>query len=107
MLIGRGEDYAWTLTSAGADIIDTYAETLCGGSKAQVRVQGQVPAMEKVDAGTITKGGKSVTVDFCRTVHGPVVGYAKDARHEQAGGAVAASARATGARRSTSSSTSR
>ncbi len=33
MLIGRGADYAWSLTSAGADIIDTYAEKLCGGSR--------------------------------------------------------------------------
>ena len=32
MLIGRGEDFATTLTSASGDIIDQYAETLCGGS---------------------------------------------------------------------------
>ncbi|MBV8951971.1 MAG: penicillin acylase family protein, partial [Actinobacteria bacterium] len=32
ILIGRGPDYAWSLTSAGLDIIDTYVETLCGGS---------------------------------------------------------------------------
>ena len=33
--------------------------------------------MESVDAGTISKGGKSVHVTFRRTVHGPVYGYAK------------------------------
>ena len=43
MLIGRGADFAWTLTSAGGDIIDQYAETLCGGSDTQVPVQGPVP----------------------------------------------------------------
>jgi acyl-homoserine lactone acylase PvdQ len=34
--LGRGRDYAWSATSAGQDIIDTYAMTLCepGGGKA-------------------------------------------------------------------------
>jgi acyl-homoserine lactone acylase PvdQ len=77
MLIGRGEDYAWTLTSAAGDIIDTYAETLCGGSKVRYLYKGKCRAMESVDAGTISKGGKSVHVKFRRTVHGPVYGYAK------------------------------
>ncbi len=29
VLLGRGEDYAWSATSAGQDIIDTFAEKLC------------------------------------------------------------------------------
>jgi len=78
MLIGRGADYAWTLTSAGADIIDTYAETLCGGSTRRYRYKGTCRAMEKVAAGTIAKGGKTVQATFYRTVHGPVAGYAVD-----------------------------
>ena len=78
MLIGRGADYAWTLTSAGADIIDTYAETLCGGSTRRYRYEGTCRAMEKVAAGTIAKGGKTVQATFYRTVHGPVAGYAVD-----------------------------
>jgi acyl-homoserine lactone acylase PvdQ len=77
MLIGRGQDYAWTLTSADGDIIDTYAEQLCGGSKVRYRYKGKCRAMESVDAGTISKGGKSVHVTFRRTVHGSVIGYAK------------------------------
>lgn len=28
-LLGRGQDYSWSATSAGQDIIDTYAVTLC------------------------------------------------------------------------------
>src|SRR3954454_7323588 len=35
VLLGRGQDYAWSATSAGQDIIDTFAEKLCepgGGS---------------------------------------------------------------------------
>jgi acyl-homoserine lactone acylase PvdQ len=78
MLIGRGADYAWSLTSAGADIIDTYAERLCGGSKVKYSYKGKCLKMEKVDAGTIDKGGKTTKAVFYRTVHGPVVGYATD-----------------------------
>ena len=77
MLIGRGQDYAWTLTSADGDIIDTYAETLCGGSKVRYSYRGHCVRMQTVDAGTISKGGKRVHVTFRRTVHGPVIGYAK------------------------------
>ena len=78
MLIGHGTNYAWSLTSAGADIIDTYAERLCGGSKTKYQWKGKCKSMEKVDAGTLSKDGKTVKVTFWRTVHGPVMGYAKD-----------------------------
>ena len=77
MLIGRSEKYAWSLTSAGNDIIDTYAETLCGGSKYKYEFKGKCKPMEKVNGGTISKGGKTTKVVFYRTVHGPVHGYAK------------------------------
>jgi acyl-homoserine lactone acylase PvdQ len=77
MLIGRGQDYAWTLTSADGDIIDSYAETPCGGSRIRYRYKGTCRRMQTVDAGTISKAGKSVHVTFRRTVHGPVIGYAK------------------------------
>src|SRR3954447_22794940 len=78
MLIGHGANYAWSLTSAGADIIDTYAERLCGGSKTKYTYKGKCRSMEKIDAGTITKGASKVKATFYRTVHGPVIGYAKD-----------------------------
>ena len=77
MLIGRSEKYAWSLTSAGNDIIDTYAETLCGGSKYKYEFKGKCKPMEKVNGGTISKGGKTTNVVFYRTVHGSVYGYAK------------------------------
>jgi acyl-homoserine lactone acylase PvdQ len=32
--LGRGQDYAWSATSAGQDITDTYAVELCGGINA-------------------------------------------------------------------------
>ena len=73
MLIGRGEDFGWTLTSAGADIIDTYVETLCGGSDLKYLYKGRCRDMERFDAGSLN--GKEIV--FYRTVHGPVTGYAK------------------------------
>jgi acyl-homoserine lactone acylase PvdQ len=77
LLIGRGENFAWTLTSAGADIIDTYAEKLCGGSRTRYVHKGKCRRMETVRAGSISKGGTTVKVSFRRTVHGPVIGYAR------------------------------
>lgn len=72
MLIGRGRDFATTLTSASGDIIDQYAVRLCGGSDRMYRFRGRCRAMERFDAGTL--GGEPVR--FLRTVHGPVVGRA-------------------------------
>ena len=77
MLIGRAAKYAWSLTSAGNDIVDTYAETLCGGSKYKYEFKGKCKSMEKVNGGTISRGGKTTNVVFYRTVHGSVYGYAK------------------------------
>ena len=77
MLIGRGTNFAWTLTTPEVDIVDTYAERLCGGSRTRYRYQGRCRRMRTVRAGTIAKGGESVNVKFRRTVHGPVVGYAR------------------------------
>ena len=72
VLIGRGEDFAHTLTSASGDIIDQFAETLCNGSDTMYVYKGTCTPMEHFDAGTLD--GKPVS--FNRTVHGPVVGYA-------------------------------
>ncbi len=72
LLIGRGPDFATTLTSSDGDIIDQYAETLCGGSDTKYLYKGQCLDMGHFDAGTL--GGKPVA--FNTTVHGPVVGYA-------------------------------
>ena len=72
MLIGRGQDFATTLTSASGDVIDQYVERLCGGSDERYRYRGECLAMGHFHAGTL--GGESV--DFLTTVHGPVVGYA-------------------------------
>jgi acyl-homoserine lactone acylase PvdQ len=53
--MGRGQDYSWSATSAGQDIIDTYAVTLCepgGGtpttSSRSYLFHGQCTAMEPI-----------------------------------------------------------
>ena len=72
VLIGRGEDFAHTLTSASGDIIDQFVEKLCNGSDTMYQYKGQCLPMGDFDAGTLD--GQPVT--FQTTVHGPVVGYA-------------------------------
>ena len=72
LLIGRGRNFATTLSSASGDVIDQYAEKLCGGSQQSYLYKGQCRPMGQYDAGTLN--GDPVT--FLTTVHGPVVGYA-------------------------------
>jgi acyl-homoserine lactone acylase PvdQ len=73
VFIGRNPDSAWSLTSAGLDIIDTYVETLCGHSRHRYLFRGRCRPMQFFDAGSLD--GKEIT--FYRTVHGPVTGYAR------------------------------
>src|SRR5215210_4496170 len=65
ILIGRREDFVWTLTSAGSDIVDNYVETLCDGSDTKYLYKGQCRSMTPFNAGTLD--GQAVT--FNRTVH--------------------------------------
>ncbi len=71
LLIGRGRDFATTLTSASGDVIDQYVETLCGGSDTSYRYKGKCRPMGRYDAGTLNGD----PVEFLTTVHGPVQGY--------------------------------
>ncbi len=76
ILIGRGPDYAWSLTSAGSDTNDQFVETLCGGSDHKYLYKGKCRRMGHVDAGAIAGVGR---VAYDTTVHGPVLGYATSA----------------------------
>lgn len=77
IFIGRGQDQAWSLTSAGLDQITTYVETLCDGSQTMYMYDGQCQAMQQFNAGTITSfSGQTTPVSFWTTVNGPVIGYA-------------------------------
>jgi acyl-homoserine lactone acylase PvdQ len=72
IFIGRGEDFAWSLTSAGTDNTDTFVEELCG-SDTRYRYKGRCRRMGSVNAGVIQGTG---AVRYPTTVHGPVIGYA-------------------------------
>ncbi len=79
ILIGRTEDYAWSLTSANQDVRDVYAEILCepDGSaptrdSQHYEFNGECIPFEVFDAGLL--GGEPVS--FPTSVHGPVVGTA-------------------------------
>jgi acyl-homoserine lactone acylase PvdQ len=72
LLIGRGPDFATTLTSSSGDVIDQFAETLCGGSDHKYMYKGKCHSMHLFDAGTLAGN----PVRFYTTVHGPVIGYA-------------------------------
>jgi acyl-homoserine lactone acylase PvdQ len=73
ILIGRGQDHAWSLTSAGSDTNDQFVETLCGGSDFKYMYKGRCRKMGLVKAGKIAGEG---SVNYRTTVHGPVLGYA-------------------------------
>jgi acyl-homoserine lactone acylase PvdQ len=78
VFIGRSQDSAWSLTSAGLDQIDTYVETLCGHSTHKYLFDGKCRAMQFFDAGTLDAGtSKSKEITFYRTIHGPVFGYGR------------------------------
>ena len=76
--IGRGADFAWSATSADSDVIDEFAETLCGGDDVHYLSKGQCVPMQRFDAGTLkgANGAPDVEIVYTETVHGPVVGYA-------------------------------
>ena len=77
VLLGRGKDYAWSLTSSTSDLIDDYAEELCGDDT-HYRYQGSCREMGSFDAGTLkgAPGEADRRLLFRTTVHGPVIGYA-------------------------------
>ncbi len=78
IFIGRNQDSGWSLTSAGLDQIDTYVETLCDHNVHRYMFDGKCRRMTFFNAGVLnpgTPGAQRVT--FYRTVHGPVIGYAR------------------------------
>ena len=77
VLLGRGQDFAWSATSAGSDVIDQFVETLCGNDTTY-HYRGRCVPMRTVRAGTLQAGGgeRRRAITFNETVHGPVVGYA-------------------------------
>jgi acyl-homoserine lactone acylase PvdQ len=75
ILIGRTNDYAWSLTSAGHDVRDVYAEELCETDNSpptrattHYLFSGDCRAMDSFDAGKL--GSDELVYNV--TVHGPV-----------------------------------
>lgn len=75
LLIGRTQDYAWSLTSAGHDVRDVFAEQLCETDNSpptrastHYMYNGVCRAMENFNAGTLG----STPLIYNLTVHGPV-----------------------------------
>ncbi|MEU6027932.1 penicillin acylase family protein [Streptomyces tauricus] len=76
--LGRGQDYAWSATTSGQDIIDTYAVELCQDDTHYL-YRGTCTAMEKIEQ---TNAWKPTTADSTpagsyrmqvwRTKYGPV-----------------------------------
>ena len=97
VLLGRGQDFAWSATSAGQDIIDTFAEKLCEPDGSAPTVQsthylykGDCLPMEtltRVNNITPNPGDPSppetYTLEAQRTVHGIV--YKRGTRRRAAG----------------------
>jgi acyl-homoserine lactone acylase PvdQ len=77
VLIGRGPDFAWTVTSSQGDNIDTFAETLCGGDDRHYLYKGTCREMDVLDAGALRSAGRpDERVELLITAHGVVQGYA-------------------------------
>ena len=78
VFVGRNQDFAWSLTSANNDIVDTFVETLCDGSDTRYIYKGECRDMTSVDAGVLHASGANPEqrLQWNETVHGPVIGYA-------------------------------
>jgi acyl-homoserine lactone acylase PvdQ len=76
VLVGRGPDFAWTVTSSEADNIDVFAETLCGDDRHYI-YKGVCREMTVLDAGVLqASGAPDQRLSLLQTVHGVVQGYA-------------------------------
>ncbi|MFB8757977.1 penicillin acylase family protein [Streptomyces nigra] len=76
--LGRGQDYAWSATTSGQDIIDTYAVELCQDDHHYL-YRGTCTAMDKVEQKNAWKpttadgtAAGSYTMRVWRTEYGPV-----------------------------------
>ncbi len=83
VFIGRGRDFAWSLTSADSENEQQFLEQLCNPSGGLVTrssthyiYRGRCRAMRRFDAGRLGAGGGQPAreLTFYETVHGPVSG---------------------------------
>jgi acyl-homoserine lactone acylase PvdQ len=84
-VIGRGADFAWSITSADSDNVDQFLEELCNpdGSPAtrastSYMYKGKCTPMTSIDAGLLAGSGSEAAreVVYNESVHGPISGTA-------------------------------
>ncbi len=83
VFIGRGKDFAWSLTSAGSQNTMMFLEKLCNPDKSpptresdHYEYKGECIPLKTVDAGELAEGEgeKAREVFFKESVHGPITG---------------------------------
>ncbi|HEX4435517.1 MAG TPA: penicillin acylase family protein [Solirubrobacteraceae bacterium] len=83
VFIGRGKDFAWSLTSAGSENTQQFLEKLCNADESPPTREstsyvhdGECVPMHKFDAGKLGagEGQPAREVEFEETIHGPVSG---------------------------------
>ena len=79
LLLGRTENYAWSLTSANHDVRDVFVELLCNPDGSEptrdslhYEFNGECRPFELFDAGTLD----GVPIRYPVSVHGPMIGTA-------------------------------
>ncbi len=72
VLIGRGRNFALTLTSGIDDAVDTYVEILDPQDPARYRFKGRWKRFERRVETFKVAGQSDVTLEVLRSVHGPV-----------------------------------
>src|SRR5262249_58668193 len=73
IVIGRTKNAAWTLTSGITDNTDVFIEQLNPSNPKQYAYRGGFRDMRCRTETFNPAGEPSQTVEFCRTVHGPVI----------------------------------
>ena len=71
--IGRTKNAAWTITSGITDNTDIFIEQLNLANPKQYAYRGRFHDMTCRDETFLPAGQPSQTIEFCRTIHGPVI----------------------------------
>lgn len=75
VLIGRGRGYAWTTTTGGSDLTDTYVEALNPANPREYLYNGSYEPMACRTETYTFRGVPFEEQEICRTRHGPVVSF--------------------------------
>ncbi len=81
VIVGRNDQYAWSLTSGNTDNTDTYIETTDAAFE-NYRFEGAWVPFEVREETIYVRGQGPVTFPVYRTIHGPVIG--RDPARQQA-----------------------